>query len=75
MADMRNLQLQDETIGPVLHAKDSKTWPSDDSVVHLSTDSRRLFQLWDQMTIENGVLIHLYVTSQGDTPPIKQMVA
>ena len=74
MADMRNLQLQDETIGPVLHAKDSKTRPSDDSVVHLSTDSHRLFQLWDQMTIENGVLIRLYVTPQGDTPPIKQLV-
>jgi hypothetical protein len=43
------LQLQDEIIGPVLKAKKEGNRPQEAQVKSLSTTTRRLFQLWDQL--------------------------
>ena len=69
LTEIRTFQLEDNTISPVLNAKESP-------VSHqYSTGTRRLFQMWDQLVVENGILLRLFVTSTGDEPAAKQLVA
>ena len=56
--DLRDAQLNDPDIGPVLHAKEmtSPSPPSQREQSGKSITTRRLFQLWDQLVIRDGVL-------------------
>ena len=75
MSEMRMLQLQDDVIAPVLTAKDDDQRPTEDHVRHYSRDTRRLFQMWDQLMMDNGVLVRLFASPTGIEPATKQLVA
>ena len=52
-ADLRHEQLEDDTTGPILWAKEADSKPDTET---LRGYSRETFQLWDQLVIEDGVL-------------------
>ena len=56
---LRESQLPDPTIGPV--RKESNQKPSADETKSMARASRRLFQIWDQLLVKDGVLYHQYV--------------
>lgn len=72
---MRELQLKDETIKPVLIAKENQQRPDKDTLSKYSFKSWKLFQLWDQLVVEDGILLRFFVSKTGDEPPAKQLVA
>ena len=51
MAEMRDLQLKDGTINPVLLAKENQQQPDNDTIRKYSFQSQKLFQLWDQLVV------------------------
>ena len=64
MVDTENLQWKqrhDPHIEPVLRAREANVKPSADSIKALSVQSHKLFQLWDQLTIVDGLLFRQYV--------------
>ena len=50
---MRKKQLEDSSIGPVLRARDAKEFPGKDELKAYSIDTRRLFQIWDQLEVKH----------------------
>ena len=55
-ADLRHEQLEDDTTGPILRAKEVDGKPDTETMRRYSRATRQLFQLWDQLVIEDGVL-------------------
>ena len=64
-ADLRQLQLDDPTIKPVLMAKDSGDKPAPDSLKQYSPHTNRLFALWDQLVLIEEVLYRHFVSADG----------
>ncbi len=66
-------QLQDPIIGPVLRAKLQDKKPTENQIKALSRPTRRLFQIWEQLSVQNGQLYRQYLK---DTSPrlIPQLV-
>ena len=56
MDEMRQLQLDDNTIRPFLRAKETNEKPTDSYVKAQSIEYRRISQQWDQLAIQDGVL-------------------
>lgn len=71
--EVQNLQLQDNTIGHVLRAKEQQSRPGSEVVSSYCTNTRKLFQLWDQLQISNGILFRI-CHSPGDNSTHKQLV-
>ena len=74
MSNLHDFQLQDGTISPVLTAKEENCRPSEDSIAQYSTETCQHFQMWDQLVIEEGVLLRLVVSPTGTDPTAKQLV-
>ena len=55
-ADLCHEQLKDDTTGPILPAKEADSKPDTEPLRRYSRATRQLFQLWDQLVIEDGVL-------------------
>ena len=72
--EMRNLQINDEPIGPVLQAKEDQLRPSQNDLGKYSYATRKLFQLWEQLTVENGFLIRLFKDADQLDIVVKQLV-
>ena len=72
--EMRNLQIDDETIGPVLQAKEDQLRPSQNDLGKYSYATRKLFQLWEQLTVENGFLIRMFQDADQLDIVVKQLV-
>ena len=68
---IRELQLQDEFIGPLLRAKETSTKP----VVPDRADPRyrKLFQIWDQLILRDGILWRYFEDVRG-TGGVYQLV-
>ena len=66
MPDIRESQLADPVLGPVLQSKESGQKPTAKETKPLSRTSRRLFQLWDHLRIKNGVLFREFLGPQED---------
>ena len=47
--EMRQLQTEDEVLGPLLRALENKSKPTENNFQGESAESRRLLQLWDQL--------------------------
>ena len=58
--DLRKLQLEDSEVGPVLTARENNTKPSAEEIKAASRNTRRLFQLWDQLLVRDNVLFRKY---------------
>ena len=63
--DIRELQLEDDVVGPVLTAKIDNQKPTEDQLKGRSHDFRQLIQLWDQLVIKEGVLYRNYEDAHG----------
>ena len=63
--DVRELQLEDDVVGPVLTAKIADQRPTEDQLKGRSRDFRQLIQLWDQLVIKEGVLYRNYEDAHG----------
>ncbi len=67
--DMSQEQLQDPIIGPVLQAKLQDKKPPEKQIKSLSRPTRRLFQIWMQLSIHNGQLYRQYQKDTSDRSP------
>ena len=65
MEELQGEQLRDPHIEPVLRAKETTIKPTADEIKAMGLPSRRLFQLWEQLTITNGLLSRQYETPDG----------
>ena len=63
--ELRKAQLADPILGPLLRGQESGKKSSADELGSLSRSSRRLLQIWDQLTVRNGVLYQRFETSEG----------
>ena len=63
--DIRQLQLEDEAVGPVLRAKEVARRPSPDVISGKGREIGYLVQLWDQLIVRNGVLYRQHEGEHG----------
>eukprot|EP00731_Ephydatia_muelleri_P035045 Em0093g14a len=71
---MREEQLQDDVVGPVLKAVESDLLPKKDELKQFSIGTRRLFQLWDQLKVKGGVLHRNFVGTKEVRPCLQLVV-
>ena len=71
--ELRTLQLEDDTIGLVLRAKESGNQLSKDDVAGRCHETRWLVQLWDQLVVSEGILRRVYWDDKHKTS-FKQLV-
>ena len=71
---MREEQLQDDVVGPVLKAVESDLLPKKDELKQFSIGTRRLFQLWDQLKVKGGVLHRNFVGTEEVRPCLQLVV-
>lgn len=64
-SEVRNLQQGDPDIDTVLKAKEAQTKPDADMQKAQSLETRRLFQLWEQLLIQDGVLFRQWESPDG----------
>ena len=67
--DTGQAQKGDATIGPVYQAVAANKKPSETHIKSLGHRTRRLFQLWDQLTMKNGKLYRLYLDNREEIIP------
>lgn len=65
--ELRNLQLTDSEIGPILQAIENNSRPSIDDIQGKSRSYRLLLQQWDQLYIQDGLLFRRYEDASGHT--------
>ena len=58
--DIRKLQMEDQSIGFVLRAKEANDCPSPEILKGQSLTVRRMIQLWPRLLIANGTLCRKY---------------
>ena len=63
--ELRQLQLNDQSVGVILRAKEEDKRPSSNDVKWLSMTARRLNQLWERLEVLNGTLWRRYDDSSG----------
>ena len=61
--ELRTLQLDDSVVSPVLVAKEKNERPVADSTTGLNYQTRRLFQMWDQLVVIHGILFRIFYDS------------
>ncbi|KAL5479795.1 hypothetical protein EMCRGX_G023373 [Ephydatia muelleri] len=71
---MREEQLQDDVVGPVLKAVESDLLPKKDELKQFSIGTRRLFQQWDQLKVKGGVLHRNFVGTKEVRPCLQLVV-
>jgi hypothetical protein len=64
-----------KVVGPVLRAKESGQYPNTDILDKYTFKLRKLFQLWEQLVVQNGILVRCFESVTGTEPPAKQLVA
>ena len=72
--ELEHFQEEDDIIFPVLCTKDVDQMPELDDIKWFSQHTNRLFALWDQLTLEEGVLYRRYVPVDGRTNSHLQLV-
>ena len=72
-ADIRHLQLEDNTLSQVLLAKEQQHRPSRDVTSGYGIHTRKLFQMWDQLEVSQGILFRIF-QNLDDGSTIRQLV-
>ena len=72
--DMTKVQLEDEVIGPVLKAKLKGEKPSDSQTKALGRPTRRLFQLWNQLVVQENRLHHQFLDASTDSTHLQLVI-
>ena len=63
--ELSKLQRDDPVIGPVICALARETKPDQNELKQFSLHTNRLFALWDQLTLQDLVLQHRFVSADG----------
>ena len=71
---LRELQLADSTVGPVLRKKEVNERPATNETKNMARATRRLFQLWDQLQVKEGVLYRAYLSEPEDDVRLQMVV-
>ena len=71
---IRNKQLEDDTTGLILKAREADCKPDEESLRGCSRAVRQLFQLWDQLVVVNGVLYRRFESFKGKKQDHLQLV-
>ena len=69
-----NAELEDDTTGPILRAKEADSKPDTETFRGYSRATRQLFQLWDQLVIEDGVLYREFEYFKGKPDHLQLVV-
>ncbi len=74
--DIRELQLEDHAIGPILRAKwkPGNSRPDTVQIKGEGIESRRLIQMWDQLLVKNGSLFRQFESNDGNTRHLQLVV-
>ena len=72
--NLRGAQLADPILGPLLRGKEVGEKPGMDSLGVASRASRRLLQLWDQLTVKEGVLCRRFESPDGSSAALQIVV-
>ena len=73
-SDIYRAQLADPIISPVLQAKQKNERRHPKETNHYPPATRRLFQLWDQLQISNGLLWRIFETEDGSSSTLQLVV-
>ena len=73
-AELRELQLQDSSIGFVLKARENDDKPTSQQVKGMSLTVRRLCQLWDRLKCQDGQLWRIYDDGAGKNERMQLVV-
>ena len=71
---LRDAQLADTELGPLLRAKEAGRQLSAEDSKAMSRAARRLHQLYDQLTIHNGVLYRQYLIPEVSKVIMQQLI-
>ncbi len=72
--DLRQQQLSDPSIGPILKAMDRGRKPSLEELKGEDREAHQLAQLWEQLKLVDGVLHRRYEDSRGSTSHLQMVV-
>lgn len=64
-AELRQLQVDDPTIGPVIYAIEANQKPGTDQRKQYSSQTRKLFSLWNQLVLQDSVLYRHFISADG----------
>lgn len=73
-ATLRQAQLDDPVVGPVLRAKETSQEPQPEDVKAMSPHCRRLVQIWDQLVIKDSLLWRQYDSPSGHMTTLQLVV-
>ena len=65
--ELRDAQLVDPVLGPLLRGKEAGRKPSADKLGSVSRSSRRLLQIWDPLIVHSRVLTRRFKTPEGSS--------
>ena len=71
---VRDAQLADTVLGPLLHGKEAGEKPAITQLGHPSQSSRRLLQLWGQLWVSDGVLCCKFESPDGSAYTMQVVV-
>ena len=63
--NVRDLQLKDPIIRPLLQAMEIGEKPTATRLGNITRSARRLLQIWDQLTLCDGILCQRFETTDG----------
>ena len=72
--EVREAQLADPELGPLLRGKEAAHKPGVEEMQSMSRSSRRLLQIWDQLTVRSGVLYRQFLLPNSSTVILQQLV-
>ena len=74
LEQLRETQLTDPIVGPVLRAKGADNKPDPEERRSLPLEMRRLFQQWDQLLLKDGVLWRIFEDEAGSSRHLQLVV-
>ena len=72
--ELRDAQLVDPVLEPLLRGKEAGRKPSADELGNVSQSPRHLLQIWDQLIVHGGVLGHRFETPEGSSTILQTIV-
>ena len=74
LQELKQLQVQDTHIGPVLCCLEKGEQPDTNNSRSLSPHTRRLIQQWDQLVLKDGVMWRRFEDKEGTTSILQLII-
>ena len=71
---MRNAQLTDDILGPIINCKEAGEKPDEASREGMSYEARQLYQQWDQLCVHHGNLCRKIELRSGNSIQMQVIV-